>query len=309
MAECTEDAAYAAFTKIIKKIEHQAKLLRIWNLQGGVSAQTTAVEFEAGGHCKRAVVRQYGEANLRSNSHIARSEWKLLNLLHAAGIPVPKPYFADESANLLPAPYIVIEFIEGQTRTEPADVHPLVRKMGDVLAKIHSHKFSEHDLSFLPAQEHAAASLIAARPAKLDDSLSEGRIRDTLEQVWPPPQKNKSALLHGDFWPGNLLWKVDQIAAVIDWEDAGCGDPLSDFANARLEILMFFGIESMNEFTRHYRSLMASLEYTNLPYWDLIAALRPAGRMSGFGLDRETLLKFRERHKRFVNQALDRLNL
>lgn len=306
MMDRTADTAYA---KLIKKIEHQAKLLLVWNLQGGVSAQTTALEFELRGHRKKAVVRQYGEANLKSNSHIAMDELKLLNMLQVAGISVPKPYFADESANILPTPYIVIEFIEGRTLNEPADLRNCVRQMGDVLAKIHSYKFSKDDLSFLPIQEHVVAEQIAKRPAKLDDSLSESLIRDALDQVWPPLQENKSVLLHGDFWPGNIMWNEDQIVAVIDWEDAGYGDPLSDFANARLEILMFFGIEAMNEFTRHYRSSMVSLEYTNLPYWDLCAALRPAGRMSGFGLDRDTLKEFRDRHKLFVEQALNRLNL
>jgi hypothetical protein len=38
MMDRTADTAYA---KLIKKIEHQAKLLLVWNLQGGVSAQTT----------------------------------------------------------------------------------------------------------------------------------------------------------------------------------------------------------------------------------------------------------------------------
>lgn len=150
------------------------------------------------------------------------------------------------------------------------------------------------------------ANQLANRPTELDFSLSEGQIRAALELMWPPAQKNKSTVLHGDFWPGNLLWSQGEIAAVIDWEDAGVGDPLADLANARLEILMFFGMEAMQEFTDHYSIRMESLDYTNLPYWDLSAALRPAGRMSGFGLERETLQTFRERHKLFVNQALSR---
>lgn len=306
MVDCKADTAY---TQLIQKIEPQAKLLRIWNLRGGVSAQTTALEFELQGHRKKVVVRQYGEANLKSNSHIAKDELRLLNMLQVAKIPAPKPYFADESGKVLPTPYIVIEFIEGRSLNEPASLLNCVREMGAILAKIHSSKFSEGDLSFLPNQEQVVAEQIAKRPTKLDDALSERRIRDALDQMWPPVQENKSVLLHGDFWPGNIMWTNDQIVAVIDWEDAGFGDPLSDFANARLEILMFFGIEAMKEFTRHYRSSMVALQYTNLPYWDLCAALRPAGRMSGFGLDRDTLKNFRDRHKLFVDRALDRVNL
>jgi aminoglycoside phosphotransferase (APT) family kinase protein len=39
-------------------------------------------------------------------------------------------------------------------------------------------------------------------------------------------------LLHGDFWPGNALWRDGALVAILDWEDAAIGDPLADVANA-----------------------------------------------------------------------------
>jgi aminoglycoside phosphotransferase (APT) family kinase protein len=120
------------------------------------------------------------------------------------------------------------------------------------------------------------ASRLAHQPARLDEALSEGRIREVLEPVWPLPQRNKPALLHGDFWPGNTLWKHGRLLAIIDWEDAALGDPLADVANARLEVLWAFGLEAMNGFTGCYKTLMPALDFGDLPYWDLGAALRPA---------------------------------
>ena len=32
-------------------------------------------------------------------------------------------------------------------------------------------------------------------------------------------------LLHGDYWPGNVLWQQGRLAAVLDWEDAALGGP------------------------------------------------------------------------------------
>ena len=69
-----------------------------------------------------------------------------------------------------------------------------------------------------------------------------------LEEVWPLSQQNRSVLLHGDFWPGNILWRDGQIVGVIDWEDAAFGDPLADIANTRLELLWAFGVEAMRQF-------------------------------------------------------------
>ncbi len=109
------------------------------------------------------------------------------------------------------------------------------------LSRIHRVDASRHDLSFLPKQEALARKILERRPVSPKDEWNEGRIRRALERVWPFPRSNPDVLLHGDFWPGNLLWKEGGLVAVIDWEDAALGDPLADVANARLEILWAFG--------------------------------------------------------------------
>ena len=153
------------------------------------------------------------------------------------------------------------------------------------------------------------AEKLARRPNTLDESLSEGRIRAALQAVWSLPRHNPSALLHGDFWPGNLLWQHARLAAVIDWEDAALGDPLSDLANSRLEILWAFGLEAMQAFTQGYQAAMPTLDFADLPYWDLCAALKPAHKLSDWGLSPAQERMMRERHTVFVAQALSKLKL
>ena len=80
------------------------------------------------------------------------------------------------------------------------------------------------------------------------------------------------------------------------------GDPLADVANSRLEILWAFGIDAMQSFTDHYRS-MTTIDFDNLPYWDLCAALWPISQIAGWGLDEITEKTMRERHRWFVAQA------
>ncbi len=36
--------------------------------------------------------------------------------------------------------------------------------------------------------------------------------------------KEQAVLLHGDFWPGNTLWRNGSLLAVIDWEQPAAGD-------------------------------------------------------------------------------------
>lgn len=285
------------FEQLVQQIAPRSKLVRTWELTGGVSARVTAVEVEhADGRRKKMVVRQHGDADLKANPQIAAVEFKLLQQLKSAGLPVPTPYYLDQ-------PYLVVAYMEGTTAFNPANLSDFITQFATQLTHIHRLTTRDLDLSFLPKQETIVGKKLGERPKILDDSLDEGRIRDVLESVWPLPQHNQSVLLHGDYWPGNLLWRDGQLAAVLDWEDAAVGDPLADVGNGRLELLWAFGKEAMEQFSHRYHSL-TMIDFTNLPYWDLYAALRPASKLSQWGLDPDVEQRMRQQHKWFVEQAL-----
>lgn len=298
-----------AFAGVVHAVTPGASLLRTWRLAGGVSARTTALEVELpDGRREKLVVRQYGQAAAAAKPRVADHELRLLEAVRSAAIPAPRPYHADGSGQILPGPYLVTGFVEGQPPGQaPADVPGLVRWLATTLTRIHGVCLAPHDLSFLRGQQAVFARRIRGKAARLDESLSEGTIRAALRRAWPPQRQNAPVLLHGDFWPGNTLWRRGRLVAVLDWEDAAAGDPLADLANGRLEILMAFGDGAMQAFTRRYRSLMTALDYASLPCWDLCAALRPAGKMSSWGLDPPTLSRLREGHRAFVRQALGAL--
>lgn len=303
----TESTERDCFQRLVQRLEPQSKLVRSWELKGGVSAQVTALEIEQlDGKRRKVVVRRHGAADISQNPHVAADEFKLMELLKSVGVAAPVPFFLDQSGEIFSTPYVVIEYIEGKTEFTPADVTDHVFQLAAQLSRIHSVDVSKLDLSFLPKLEKACTEKIEKRPAITDESLGEGRIRDVLEAVWPFPSRNPCVLLHGDFWPGNVMWRDGQLAAVIDWEDAQLGDPLADVANARLEILWAFGIEAMLRFTGRYQSL-TKFDFTDLSYWDLFAALRPASKISDWGLDASTEQKMREEHSWFVAQAFEKI--
>ena len=305
MTESKEDNK---FEQVVQKIDPQSKLLRTWKLKGGVSAQVTALEIERpDGQTQKMIVRQHGDVDLKLNSQVAADEFKLLQLLHSAGLAVPTPYHLDQSGEIFSTPYIVIEYIEGKPEFAPAHGTDIILQLATYLSRIHQVDCSKLDVSFLPQQEQRYADKLGERPTNVDESLDEGHIRDALEAVWPLPQRNTPVLLHGDFWPGNILWKDGRLVAVIDWEDAALGDPLADVANGRLEILWAFGIDAMQRFTQQYQS-MTIIDFTHLPYWDLCAALRPVAQMAQWGLDDTTERTMRERHRWFVTQAFEKLS-
>lgn len=296
---------HTEFEQLIHKMQPGSQLLRAAALQGGLSAQVTALEVEhPDGQIQKMIVRVHGDLDFNDNPNIAADEFKLLQILRDAGITAPQPYYLDPSSAIFGRPYLVMEFIEGTTDSVPADKTDAARQIAAQLARIHRIETAQHDLDFLPKFDPQKT---IQRPAKLDDSLQEGRIRDALEKVWPLPGHNASTLLHGDFWPGNILWRDGQIVALIDWEDALIGDPLLDLGNGRMEILWAFGADAMHEFTRHYQSLNP-IDFTDLPYWDLRAALRPASLLSQWATDAAAEQRMRAGHYQFVAQAFQKLS-
>ena len=259
------------------------------------------------GRTRKMIVRQHGAVDLEHNPRIAADEFKLLQLLHSEGLAVSKPYYLDQSSEIFSTPYVVIGYIEGEPEFSHNNVPNLILQLVTQLSRIHQVDCSNLDVSFLPQYEKKVAEKLGERPVNVDETLDEGRIRDVLEAVWPLPQENISVLLHGDFWPGNILWRNGQLVGVIDWEDAALGDPLADLAHSRLEILWAFGINAMQSFTHHYQS-MTTIDFINLPYWDLYAALRPISQIGEWGLDDSTEKTMRERHRWFVAQAFEKLN-
>lgn len=87
-----------------------------------------------------------------------------------------------------------------------------------------------------------------------------GRLQGRVEQVvevqamieeWLRAHGSKyawRALLHGDFHPGNLLFRGSAVKAVIDWDYSRLDDPLFDLAYARL---MFCGRFREADFSRN----------------------------------------------------------
>jgi aminoglycoside phosphotransferase (APT) family kinase protein len=306
------------FARLIQKIEPRSALVRTWPLTGGVSARVTALELEQpDGRRKRLIARRHGHVDLQGNSAVAADEFRLLHILQAAGVAAPVPRYLDETGEIFPTPVIVLDYVEGRAEFAPGNLDNYVAQFATHLASIHQvrptsdlrrhaveHRSASIDLSFLPQQAERYAARLRNRPAVVDEALQEGRIRAVLESAWPVPQRNSAALLHGDYWPGNTVWRDGRLVAVIDWEDAEVGDPLADLGNTRLELLWAFSVDVMRHFTAVYRSL-TDLDFTALPYWDLWAALRPASKLSAWAGHDAREATMRAGHRFFVAQALD----
>ena len=303
----------AALRKVVAAIGPELRLTGSAPQPGGVSAQVTFIETQApDGESSRLMLRQYGAANLRADPNVAAHEFRLLSLLHGAGLPVPKPYRADESCTVLPVPWLVVEFIDGMTITEPDQLSfpqpAFTGQLAAFLSQLHRAPIALADMPYLIDINTRARRMMETWPTAPDQALNEAAIRTALERIWPPPQASEPVILHGDYWPGNALWRGGTLVGVIDWEDAAAGDPLADVANTRMELTMAFGASVAVEFTERYCELRPGLDVTALPHWDLYAALRHTGRMTEWGLSPSDLSRLQAGHREFTALILADLN-
>jgi aminoglycoside phosphotransferase (APT) family kinase protein len=205
---------------------------------------------------------------------------------------------------VLGEPCLVLEFVEGETGSISLTDLVVLRHIAIVLARIHATDPSEDSL---PRKTALVEHLLAKRAGLIPETAAERSIRDALAVAWPPPGRNPDALLHGDFWPGNILWRDGEVVAVVDWEDAAIGDPLADLANIRLELLWAAGDDAMHAFTAEYLGF-SLIDARWLPVWDLAAALVPAMNMGGWGLTLDEEREMRRKLGEFVNSALAALH-
>ena len=301
----TEDE-YRRFEKLVHRFDPHARLKRHHSLPGGYSADVTVLELETGNGTRRKLIhRLHGPVDLRQNPNVASHEYRVLQLTHAAGLATPEPVYLDVTDPLFPTPSLVVTYVEGVTDLKPEDPADYVTQMAGELARIHRMDTAGRDLDFLLKLEDDCTEALGRQRDPDVVSTDERELLELLEPCWPLPRDNTPVVLHGDYWPGNTLWKDGRLTAIIDWEDARRGDPLFDVSNARFEILMLFGPEIMNAFTRRYESLNP-VDFGCLPWWDLYTALRVVNKLGFLATAERDETLIRSDHRWFVEQARSR---
>ena len=164
----------------------------------------------------------------------------LLNALHEEGLPVPAVPFASPHEEEFEVPYVVMEKLEGREFFiwEPDEsfdlsdekIAPLWRDMAEVLPRIHQVDWQ----SKLPNWEQP-------RPLEEEITRWEKIYGKALEPEWirladetrikllkTMPQQSLAGIVHGDYQPGNALYKDGKLTGLIDWELVRIGAVLQD---------------------------------------------------------------------------------
>lgn len=82
-------------------------------------------------------------------------------------------------------------------------------------------------------------------------------------------------LVHGDYHPGNLVWRDGRVAGIVDWENLARSRPLEDVGCARVDVLLTHGLRWSDRLRRGYETAIGeAVDHAELAVWDLVAAAR-----------------------------------
>lgn len=178
-------------------------------------------------------------------------QYRIMDTLGSSNIPVPAMRWFEADKSLLGSPFYVMEQVAGKV---PADNPPyhmegmllempaqectaLWENALTAMGKIHALNVDDYDLAFL--DEPA----LGATPLLQHIQLYENHIEWGLDRARYPllktglnwllanlPKNEPVALCWGDARVCNMIFQGTEVAAVLDWEMARLGNPLTDFA-------------------------------------------------------------------------------
>lgn len=174
-------------------------------------------------------------------------QFEIQRHLHAAGLPVPDAHWVDADGTWLGRPGYIMDYCEGEASTAAYfGAGPLsglddrqrfarLRRMTESIAVFHERA----DAAQVPS---LAASAQAVRP--IEDEIDHwfaliGHARPELVECYEPirrwlyehaPPCAAPVLVHGDYQGSNVLWRGDELVAILDFEATRIGARESDLA-------------------------------------------------------------------------------
>ncbi|NNF90986.1 MAG: phosphotransferase family protein [Boseongicola sp.] len=190
---------------------------------------------------RRLVLRKQPSGPILKGAHAIDREYRVLQALAATDVPVPAPVLYHDDPATIGTPFYLMERVDGRIFTDtslpdlPRDQRAAIwMAVADTLALMHSVRpgdvgledfgrpgnYFERQVSRWDRQYRASPSDPIADIETVHDWLTRNM----------PPDDDLTALCHGDFRLGNLIFDPSQprVTAILDWELSTLGHPLAD---------------------------------------------------------------------------------
>lgn len=214
----------------------------------------------------------------------------------AVGVLTPRLIAFDDSRSLVNRPFSLWERVHGKTlgvfETDPLKMPNTWTEIGSQLGILHTRiKSCPDPKGYLdkPARETRHEKLLQQL---IDNQQIEHknsiRIYKTIEELKPLVNvETNCCFLHGDLHDKNILCSSkDSLLAIIDWGDAGWGDPVLDFSSIPLEAIPFV----MEGYESQAPEMLGSQPVIRIVWDKLYLAMKKVLRHPGTSLPLDQLL-------------------
>lgn len=191
---------------------------------------------------REAVVRRPPMGHVLATAHDMGREHRVMAALSDTAVPVPEMYAECADPGVIGAPFYVMEFAPGMPYRTAEELNALGKErvrtiadaVTDTLVALHAVRPADVGLAdfgrpngYLERQVHRwRRQMIGSKSREL---AGEEELHRRLASAIP--ESSEATIVHGDYRMDNtLVNEDDQVTAVLDWEMATLGDPLSDVA-------------------------------------------------------------------------------
>ena len=228
---------------------------------GGYSKQTAIFSIVANDVLPQNMVLRRDIPNAVTPSKVS-DEYPFLMQAWEAGVRTPQPLLLEPEASHLGGSFMLMSevsnaansgtyFPEDRLREESRVGAEFGAEVAAALAYLHGRTRTSDTKTIPDYRKNALDSYAAWRKFGLKSPLS---LSMELCYAWmlshPLSADRPYCTTHGDFGIHNLLVRDGHLAAVVDWELAGIGDPAKDLAQCRM--LLLPGIIEWDDFVREY---------------------------------------------------------
>jgi aminoglycoside phosphotransferase (APT) family kinase protein len=231
-----DTAALAAY--LHETVGDAARNLAVEQFQGGQSNPTYRVTTAE----KRYVLRRKPPGVLLPSAHAIEREYRVMSALAVTAVPVPKMVALCADDAVVGTAFYLMEYIDGRILWDPtlpgltrSDRAAHYDELNRVLAALHQVDYAAIGLESFGKPGQYISRQIARwstqyRAGSAQPIPAMDRLIEWLPQHVPPG--DETSIVHGDFRIDNVVFHPTEprILAVLDWELATLGHPLSDLA-------------------------------------------------------------------------------
>jgi aminoglycoside phosphotransferase (APT) family kinase protein len=231
-----DEAVLASY--LAGRLDGFAPPLDVRQFEGGQSNPTFLLEAAG----RSWVLRKKPPGKLLATAHQVEREYRVLSALEGSRVPVPRPLLICEDAQLIGTPFYVMSHVEGRIFRDPTlpglsqdERGAIYSEMIRVLSEVHNFDWRRAGLDDFGKPGSYVARQIARWTKQYQSSrVEELPAMDRLIAYLPEhvPADDTTTLVHGDFRLDNMIFHPSEprALALLDWELATLGHPLSDVA-------------------------------------------------------------------------------